>query len=176
MSEAAARLELMQAYRALEGQLAWYCVDHWTAALGIDLRALSREHSDRICYLPMAPEFLAMVRARGKHLLLVTNAHRDVLAVKVERTGLDREVDALVSSHDFRATKESPEFWQRFHDRTVFDPARTLLLEDSLSVLAVARAFGLGYTLAIQRPDSSQPPRDILEFPAIDGVHVLAAD
>jgi len=176
LPEHAARVELMQSYRALEGQLAWYCVDHWTAALGIDLRALSRQHSERICYLPMAPEFLAMVRARGKHLILVTNAHRDVLAVKVERTGLDREVDALVSSHDFRAPKESPAFWQRFHECGQFDPERTMLIEDSLSVLAAGRAFGLGYTLAIQRPDSSQPPRDISDFPAIDGVYVLARD
>jgi len=174
MSEEQARAELMQAYRALEGSLAWYCIDHWTDALGIDLRALKWQHRDRIRYLPRATEFLAMVRARGKRLLLVTNAHREVLAVKVERTGLDREVDQMVSSHDFRAPKESAEFWQRFSDDERFDPQRTLLVEDSLSVLVAARRFGLRHTLAIRCPDSSQPARDITEFPAVDGVHTLA--
>jgi putative hydrolase of the HAD superfamily len=173
LPEEQARRELMQAYRALEGSLAWYCIDHWTDTLGIDLRALKRQHSDRIRYLPGATDFLAAVRARGKRVLLVTNAHREVLAVKVERTGLDREVDEMVSSHDFRAPKESSEFWQRFADGDRFDPRRTLLVEDSLSVLAAARAFGLRHMLAIRRPDSSQPPREISEFSAVDGVHAL---
>lgn len=174
LPETRARDDLMQAYRALEGKLAWYCIDHWTDALGLDLRALNRAHRDRIRYLPKAPEFLATVRALGKRLLLVTNAHREVLAIKVERTGLDREVDAMVSSHDFRAPKESEAFWQRFWAGSRFDPSRTLLLEDSLGVLAAGRRFGLRHTLAIRRPDSSRPPREITEFPAIDGVHALA--
>lgn len=174
LPEEQARRELLQAYRALEGSLAWYCIDHWTDALGIDLRALKWQHRDRIRYLPRATEFLAMVRARGKRLLLVTNAHREVLAVKVERTGLDREVDEMVSSHDFRAPKESVEFWQRFADGGRFDTQRTLLVDDSLSVLAAGRRFGLRHTLAIRCPDSSQPPREITEFPAVDGVHALA--
>jgi putative hydrolase of the HAD superfamily len=174
LPEQDARVELIQAYRSLEGSLAWYCIDHWTQALGLDLRALNWQHRERIRYLPRAREFLAMVRSRGKRLMLVTNAHRAVLAVKVERTGLDREVDVMVSSHDFRAPKESAEFWERFSDRARFDPRRTLLVEDSLSVLASARAFGLGHVLAIRRPDSGLPAREITGFPAIDGVHALA--
>ena len=168
-----AQAELTRAYQALEGSLAWYCIDHWTQTLDLDLRALSWEHSERIRYLPGARKFLASVRARRKRLLLVTNAHREVLAVKVHRTGLDREVDDLVSSHDFQTPKESAEFWRRFSDGGRFDPRRTLLVEDSLSVLASARAFGLGHLLAIRRPDTGRPPRDIRDFPAIDGVHAL---
>ena len=174
LTDADARIVVERAYRALEGQLAWYCIDHWTDTLDLDLRALKRAHRERIRYLPGATEFLATVRARGKKLTLVTNAHRAVLAVKTDHTGLDREVDELVSSHDYDAPKESAEFWQRFSRASSFDPRRTLLLEDSLSVLTAARAFGLGFTLAIRRPDSSQPARTITEFPSVDGVHALA--
>jgi putative hydrolase of the HAD superfamily len=173
LPEDRAREEIMTAYRRLEGSLAWYCIDHWADALGIDLRALKWEHRERIRYLPKATDFLADVRARGKRLWLVTNAHRAVLAVKVGQTGLDREVDELICAHDFDAPKESPEFWQRFSANARFDPRRTLLLEDSLSVLSAARAFGVAFTLAIRRPDSRLPARDIDEFPAIDGVHEL---
>ena len=176
MSEEDARREIMAQYRAREGSLAWYCIDHWTDALGLDLRALKWRHSDRISYLPRATDFLTMIRQLGKQLLLVTNAHRDVLAVKVARTGLDRRVDAMVSSHDFRAPKESAEFWQRFAEARPFEPARTLLVEDSLSVLAAARQFGLGHVLAIRRPDSRHPARDVSDFPAVDGVHALLHD
>jgi putative hydrolase of the HAD superfamily len=176
VSEAQAKDRILGAYRALEGSLAWYCIDHWTEALGMDLRSLNWEHRERIRYLPKATEFLAQVRSRGKRLWLVTNAHRAVLAVKVEKTGLDREVDALISAHDFHAPKESSEFWRRFAAENHFDPRTTLMVEDSLSVLTAARAFGLGFTLAIRRPDSSRPARIIEGFPAIDGVHELAAD
>ena len=174
LPEDQARAALLKVYRDLEGTLAWYCIDHWTDRLGLDLRSLKREHGHLICYLPRAPEFLAAVRASGKRLLLVTNAHRAVLAVKVERTGLDREVDAMISSHDFDAPKESPEFWQRFQAHEAFDPARTLLIEDSLAVLAAAKAFGLRHTFAIRRPDSRQPAREIADFPSVDGIHALA--
>jgi putative hydrolase of the HAD superfamily len=66
-------------------------------------------------------------------------------------------------------------FWQRLRERQPFDPARTLLLEDSLAVLTTARASGLGHTIAIRRPDSRRPARTIDEFPAVDGVADLLA-
>jgi putative hydrolase of the HAD superfamily len=124
-------------------------------------------------YLPGAREFLAAVRARGKALWLVTNAHRDTLAVKAEQTGIDRLVDRVVSSHDFRAPKESVEFWQRLERRHPFARDRALLVEDSLAVLAAATAYGVAHTIAIRRPDSRRPPREIAAFAAVDGVAKL---
>jgi len=175
LPELQAREDLMRAYRDLEGTLAWYCIDHWTERLSLDLRGLKRAHQHRIQYLPGAQRFLTSVRARGKRLLLVTNAHRAVLEVKIERTGLDREVDAMISSHDFDAPKESAEFWRRLDAKERIDPQRTLLIEDSLSVLEAARSFGLQHTVAVRCPDSSRPPREVVEFPSVDGVEALAS-
>jgi putative hydrolase of the HAD superfamily len=104
---------------------------------------------------------------------LVTNAHRDSFAVKAERTGLERLVDSVVCSHDFAAPKESLEFWRALERHVPFDASRTLLVEDSLAVLAAARAYGLKHTLAIRRPDSQQPPRAIADFSSVDGVFEL---
>lgn len=174
LPEEEARQELAGRYKALEGTLEWYCIDYWSETLGLDIRALKWEHRERIQYLPKATEFLAAVRRRGKRLLLVTNAHPETLAVKVAQTGLDREVDSLISSHDYLSPKESQAFWQRFLAGEDFDPERTVLIEDSLSVLRAARTFGLKFTVAIRRPDSGQPPRQISSFPAVDGVHELS--
>ena len=173
LPEEEARRELTGLYKALEGRLAWYCIDHWSETLGLDIRALKEEHRHRIQYLPKATEFLAAVRRRGKRLLLVTNAHRETLAVKVAQTGLDREVDSLISSHDYFAPKQSQTFWKRFLADENFDPERTVLIEDSLSVLEAASSFGVKYTVAIRCPDSGQPPRQISSFPSVDGVHEL---
>ena len=173
LSENTAREELLARYRALEGSLAWYCIDHWSRDLDIDIRALKREHRDRIRFLPRATDFLASVRAWRKRLLLVTNAHPDTLAIKIEQTGLDQHVDDVVSSHEFDAPKETREFWDRFHAGEGFDPPRTLLIEDSVAVLEAASEFGLGSTVAIRCPDSRHPPRTIERFPAVDGVPEL---
>jgi putative hydrolase of the HAD superfamily len=166
----AARSTLAPRFEARVGTLAWYCLDHWTRDLGLDLKTLKREHREHIRFLPGAPEFLAAVRRRRKRLCIVTNAHRDTFEVKAEHTGLDKLVDSVVCSHDFAAPKESAEFWQALERREPFVGGRTLLVEDSLPVLHAARSHGVGHTVAIRRPDSRRPPRAIEGFAAVDGV------
>lgn len=173
LSAEEARRELVARFDSRQGTLAWYCLDHWSRDLSLDLKTLKHEHRERIRFLPGAPEFLAAVRGRGKHVKLVTNAHRDTLAVKAGQTGIDRLVDAVVCSHDWRAPKESLEFWRALERHEPFDKARTLLIEDSVAVLGAATAFGLKHTCAIRRPDSRLPAREIGGFPSVDGVAEL---
>ena len=173
LSVAAARATLALRFEAKVGTLAWYCLDHWTRDLGLDLKSLKREHREHIRFLPGAPEFLAAVRRRRKRLCIVTNAHRDTFEVKAEHTGLHRLVDGVVCSHDFAAPKESAEFWHALERRERFDGGRTLLIEDSIAVLAAARSHGVRHTVAIRRPDSRFPARAIEGFAAVDGVAEL---
>ncbi len=168
-----ARRQIVGRFDAVAGTLPWYCLDHWSRDLDLDLKTLKRDHRQGIRFLPGAREFLAGVRALRKRVCLVTNAHRDTLAVKVEQTGIDRLVDAVVCSHDLRAPKESQEFWIELERRQPFDKERTLLIEDSLAVLAAASTYGLRQTCAIRRPDSRLPARAIAAFPAVDGVAEL---
>lgn len=173
LQESRAREDIKARYDRVVGSLPWYCIDHWTRELGLDIRALKWQHKHRVRYLPMAAEFLGAVRGRGKQLWLVTNAHRETLAVKVAQTGIDAHFDEVVSSHDFAAPKESQAFWTELRARKAFDPARTLLVEDSLAVLGAARAFGIAHTVAIRAPDSGRPARAIEGYPAVDGVYEL---
>ena len=174
LSVSAAQQSLAPRFEAKIGTLEWYCLDHWARDLGLDLKTLKREHRQHIRFLPGAEVFLASVRARGKRLVIVTNAHRDTFAVKAERTGIDRLVDSVVCSHDFSAPKESAAFWRALEAHEPFDRQRTLLIEDSLTVLAAARDYGIRHTLAIRRPDSQLPPRATPDFLGIDGVFELA--
>jgi len=113
---------------------------------------------------------LRAARTRANRIVVVTNAHRDTLAIKVEETRLDALVDEFVCAHDFDAPKESAEFWVRLASRQPFDPTRAVLIEDNVAVLAAARAFGFGNSIAIRRPDSRAAPRTIDDFVAVDGV------
>lgn len=167
VAPAAAARELLQRFAALEGSLEWYCLDYWSQELALDLRALKQATATQIRYLPGAPGFLARARAMGLRLVLVTNAHPDTLAVKLERTGLAGQLDAIHSSHEFAMAKEEPEFWQRLATRERFDPARTLLLDDSLPVLRSAKRYGVQGLVTIGMPDTTRPVRHIDEFSCV---------
>jgi len=169
----AALTAVTERYAPVVGTLPWYCLDHWTGEFGLDLKALKRTHQHRICYLPEAENFLAFARRLGKRLILVTNAHRVTLSIKAEQTGVDAWMDAVVSSHDYGVEKEREEFWRRLEGEHGIRPERALLIEDSLAVLATARAYGIAHTIAISQPDSTAGAREIEGFLAITGVAEL---
>jgi FMN phosphatase YigB (HAD superfamily) len=52
----------------------------------------------------------------------------------------------------------------------MFQPERTLFVDDSLAVLKAARDFGIGWLCAVRRPDSGQPPQYTGEYAAVDRV------
>ncbi|MEY1662908.1 GMP/IMP nucleotidase [Isoalcanivorax beigongshangi] len=152
-----------------QGTLNWYCLDFWSHELKLDIAALKAEAAAGIGYRPGAEAFLQQLHASPRQVVMVTNAHRDALNLKVARTGLDRYFDVLVSSHDYRHPKEEQAFWQQLQRQHPFDPQRTLFVDDSLPVLASAAEYGIGHLWSILHPDSSQPARnDTDPFPYID--------
>jgi HAD superfamily hydrolase (TIGR01509 family) len=165
-----ATAELKERYGAVAGTLPWYCVDHWTSELGLDIRHLKRAHRNKIRFLPGAAEFLETAVAFNKRLVLVTNAHPATLAIKTEVTGIDRWFGERISSHELDAAKEDQRFWSGLIERTGIDVDRALLIEDSLTVLDSAQRFGIRHLLAVRWPDSTQPPRTVADFAAVDRV------
>jgi putative hydrolase of the HAD superfamily len=162
-----ARAEVAARTRAVEGTLAWYCLDYWTRELALDIVALKREIEHLIAVHPHALEFLDALRAAGRRVVLVTNAHRQSLTLKMEKTRLAGHFDAIVCAHDLGLVKEQPEFWPRLREVEPFDPAATLLVDDHLAILRAARAYGVAYLVSVLRPDSTHPPKPPGEFPAI---------
>ncbi|MBS1269389.1 MAG: GMP/IMP nucleotidase YrfG [Gammaproteobacteria bacterium] len=152
---------------ALSGQLGWYCIDEWSSALGLDVVALKRELAEGIRYRDTAVAFLEALAATDKRALIVTNAHPETVGIKLHRTGLDRYVDGVVSSHDYGAAKEDQSFWHDLQANHVFEPDRTLFIDDNLPVLRAARQFGIAHLLAVSHPDSGQAAKDTEEFDAI---------
>lgn len=162
-----ARNEVAQLSASQRGQLNWYCLDYWTRQLNVDIVELKREIQHLIAIRPHVESFLTWLHQSPRAVWLVTNAHRKSLDLKLERTGIDRWFDQLISSHDLAAPKESPLFWQCLHDRFPFDPARTLLIDDTASVLGAARDFGVAHLLTLLQPDSRLARRERGEFPGI---------
>ena len=162
-----ARATLLERYREMEGKLDWYCVDFWTRELGLDIPALKAELDYLIAVRPHVTEFLEAVRECGKRTVLVTNAHQKVLHPKMQRTGLQRYFETVVSAHEMGAPKEELAFWQQLQEAEPFRCDSTLLIDDSLPVLRAARAYGIKQLLTVSQPDSRLPEKQASEFPTI---------
>ncbi|QSB01281.1 GMP/IMP nucleotidase [Methylomonas sp. EFPC1] len=168
-----AKQQLAPRFKAMEGKLEWYCLDYWTQELALNIAELKQELAGLIAVHPHVTEFLDAVRASGKRLLLVTNAHRDSLNLKMEKTCLHGFFDEIVSSHDFGFAKEQQGFWQILQDKHVFEKAKTLLVDDSVAVLASAKTFGIAHLVSISKPDSQRPVKQVAEFAAVEDFRAL---
>ncbi len=164
-----AQAELMARIDREQGTLNWYCLDYWTRELGLDIRQLKEEVQHLIAFRPHVQDFLAELKHSHHRLVLVTNAHRKSLSLKLSITGLDQYFDRLVSSHDFGLPKEDVGFWVALQQIEPYDKGRTLLIDDSASVLHSAHRYGIKHLLTILQPDSRKAPRPESEFPGLLG-------
>ena len=169
-----ARRLMRPIFEATAGTLDWYCIDYWSRALALDIMAMKRATRHEIDWLPEARLFLDRLRAAGKRVALVTNAHPEILALKDAQLGVRRRFDAVYSSHDIGDPKENAAFWPRFAARETFDPARTLFADDNASVLAAARVHGIRWLFAVRRPVNRAPARAPNGFPGVESVLELA--
>jgi len=171
-----ARANLTAHYARHSGTLNWYCLDFWSSELALDIVQLKQEVAHLIAVRPDVPAFLQAVRASGRRMVMVTNAHPKSLGLKMRETGIDAYFDALISSHQVGLPKEHPDFWQALQTIEPFEPAHTLFVDDSLPVLNSARAYGIAQLLAVCNPDSRQPHKDCGDFPAISSFTQVMPD
>ena len=168
-----AKSQLQPRFKRMEGRLEWYCLDYWSEELQLNIAGLKQELAGLIAVHPHVSEFLEAVRGSGRRLLLVTNAHRDSLSLKMEKTCLHQFFDDIISSHDYGMAKEQQGFWQTLQDQHVFEKNNTLLVDDSLAVLHSAQVFGIAHLVSISKPDSQAPVRQITSFPAVEDFRAL---
>lgn len=173
ISRTLADAELLPLFKQHAGQLNWYCTDFWSRELKLSIRDLKREVAHLIALRPDADIFLAALRSAGKRVVLITNAHRDSLSLKLERIELAPYFDRLISSHDYGFPKEDQQFWFALQQDFAFDPARSLFIDDSLPILRSARQFGVAQLLAVRQPDSRAEPKDTEEFDAVEDYRAL---
>ncbi len=169
----AARAEILRRFQLTSGTLDYYCIEHWTRELGVDIGALHREVRSHVAWLPGAQDFLVRMRAAGKRLLLLTNSHPVALAVKHEQTGVLDFLDAFVTSHDFGHPKEDARFWQAAVGHLGFDPGRSLFADDNARMLEAARQAGIRWVYGVRHWDSRSSMREHADHPSVDRVSEL---
>jgi HAD superfamily hydrolase (TIGR01509 family) len=165
--------ELLERYRRLENSLQWSDIAHWSHELKLDIQELKLRIDHLIAVHPYVSEFLQFCRRMGKKLYLVTNAHPRTLAIKLDKTDIEAWFDRLICAEEVGFAKEQPQFWIRLQSMLGFDPARSLLADDTEKVLRTADRHGIGVLIHVARPSSRRPTVYSEEYPSIDSFKEL---
>lgn len=171
-----ARQRLFAEMERIRGRLQWYCLDHWVRFTGLDLLGLKQQLVSHIAYQPHALHVLDTLKLQGKRLVLVTNAHPEVLAFKHARTGIADHLHQAVSAHALDCAKEEPCFWDRLQQVERYHPGRTLLVDDNLVALGTARAAGVRHLRGMRFPDTRGPAMQSEEFLLLESLAELLPD
>lgn len=162
-----AKQNLQSRYKSKAGTLDWYCTDYWAQELDLDIALLKQEISHRIQIFPKVKQFLGKLKEINKRVLLVTNAHRDSITIKISSLQLECYFDKIISSHDYGYPKEDISFWYKLMECEPYEPERTLFIDDNIDVLTAAKESGIQYLISIKQPDSSKPEQDTSHYKAI---------
>ncbi|MFL2840540.1 MAG: GMP/IMP nucleotidase [Pseudohongiellaceae bacterium] len=168
-----AKEELKDFSNSLIGTLEWYCVDHWSEALKIDIETAKHNVKKHIKFRPHALNFLDFLRKLNKSCILITNAHPKTMELKVTTMGLNQYLDKIISSHEFSLAKENEGFWNLLKKREGLQLSRCLFIDDSRAILSRAASEGVGHVLQILQPDTTKPPLPHGEFLAINDFNEL---
>jgi len=156
-----------------QGTLNWYCLDYWTEQLNLPIAELKHELKHMIQAHPEVISFLQRLQTLGKEVVMVTNAHRDSLAIKLEMTEIGNYFDEMISSHDFGMPKENEALWQAIENKFGYNPASTLLIDDNLQALQSALDYGIQYQLAAVHVSPKLDKIDPKGFPAFESFNEI---
>lgn len=159
--------KLIPLFKSIEGTINWYCIDHWTKELDLDIALLKEEVQHLIQVHPFVIEFLENLKKAGKRRVLVTNAHQKSLDLKMKNTPLAGLLDHVISAHQLGIPKEENTFWDKLRSLESYEPQRTLLIDDNLVALSSAKDYGIQHLLAIYKPDSKAGLKEVGDFQAI---------
>jgi HAD superfamily hydrolase (TIGR01509 family) len=120
----------------------------WRAAI----RAIYRETG--VPLRPGAAELLEMLAIRGYPLAVATSSNRASATWKLERTGLARHFDTVVTLDCITRPKPAPDPYLEAARRLGADPALCVAFEDSDTGAAAAQAAGM---TVVQVPDVVVP-------------------
>jgi 5'-nucleotidase len=158
---------LYRLFRSQENTLNWTNLDYWSDRLDLDIPVLKQEVDHLIAVHPFVVEFLLFLRHSGKAVYLVTNAHSKTLDLKLRKTRLGPYFNGIISAHDLGLPKEDDAFWEKLRGSITYDPARTMLAEDSETNLGTASKYGIRYLIYVSRFSSVIKPAASAKFTSI---------
>jgi putative hydrolase of the HAD superfamily len=122
----------------------WYDVDYWSNMLNIDIEAQKRSEKSfsRISLYDGVVDTLSVLKNKTK-MILITNAHRKTLNIKLEKYNLTPYFDEMVCAHELNYVKEDIQLWYMLRSKYRLDYEKTLLVEDTINNINVGLSAGI---------------------------------
>ena len=122
----------------------WYDVDYWSNMLDIDIEAQKRSEKSfsRISLYDGVIDTLSVLKNKTK-TILITNAHRKTLNIKLEKYNLTPYFDEMVCAHELNYVKEDIQLWYMLRSKYKLDYEKTLLVEDTINNINVGLSAGI---------------------------------
>lgn len=122
----------------------WYDVDYWSNMLDIDIEAQKRSEKSfsRISLYDGVIDTLSVLKDKTK-MILITNAHRKTLNIKLEKYNLTPYFDEMVCAHELNYVKEDIQLWYMLRSKYRLDYEKTLLVEDTINNINVGLSAGI---------------------------------
>ena len=164
------RHTLSEFYQEHNHTLNWYSSRFWTAKVGVDVLAMQIEHKARVALREGCIELLAYLKNNGYPIWLATNADEAGLAFKLEKTGIGKYFDVMVSSETLGHAKEFQPFWEKLQATHPFNASFCYFIDDTEKVLHGAKNFGIENLYSIAQPSSANAPRSSCNYPMLDAL------
>jgi len=122
--------------------------------------------------LPLLPGAVDAVRALGARwpLGLASSSNAPVIALVLERTGLDRVIRVWLSSEEVPRGKPAPDVYLEVARRLGADPGRCVAVEDSTNGIRSAHAAGMAVVAVPMRAFPPAPEALALAARTVDGI------
>ena len=122
----------------------WYDVDYWSNMLDIDIEAQKRSEQSfsKISLYDGVIDTLNVLKNKTK-MILITNAHRKTLNIKLEKYNLTPYFDEMVCAHELHYVKEDIQLWYMLRSKYRLDYEKTLLVEDTINNINVGLSAGI---------------------------------
>ena len=148
----------------------WYDVDYWSNMLNIDIESEKRSSIsfDRIQLYEGVTETLNKLKNNFR-LILITNAHRKTLNIKLEKYDLNPYFEKMICAHELHYVKENIQLWYMLKSRFKLDYAKTLLIEDTINNIKVGLSAGISQAVYLG-DESYEDSKNILKLSSINDI------
>jgi len=148
----------------------WYDVDYWSNMLNVDIEAEKRSSIsfDRIQLYEGVTETLNKLKDNFR-LILITNAHRKTLNIKLEKYDLSPYFENMICAHELHYVKENIQLWYMLKSRFKLDYTKTLLIEDTINNIKVGLSAGISQAVYLG-DENYEDSKKILKLSSINDI------
>ena len=122
----------------------WYDVDYWSNMLDIDIEAEKKSETS-LSKIRLYDDVIDTLSELKKHmkLILITNAHRKTLNIKLGKFNIEPYFDEMICAHELYYVKEDIQLWYMLRSKYKLDFDKTVLIEDTINNINVALSAGV---------------------------------